>query len=63
MQQLGFSLTILQLKLKVALMTQGRDTPFTNRIPGTGWLRWFRKRHPELSVRVAQGLNAKHARG
>jgi hypothetical protein len=51
-QELGFPLTLLQLKLKVALMTQGRDTPFTNGIPGTCWLRWFRRRHPELSVRV-----------
>jgi hypothetical protein len=58
-QELGFPLTLLQLKLKVSLLTQGRDTPFTNVIPGTGWLLWFRKRHLELSVRVAQGLEAK----
>jgi hypothetical protein len=63
MQELGFPLTILQLKLKVAMMTQDRDTPFTNGVPSTGWLHWFRRRHPELSVRLAQGLDAKHARG
>jgi hypothetical protein len=61
-QDLGFPLTILQLKLKVAMMTQGRETPFTNGVPGTGWVRWFKRRHPELSVRLAQGLNAKRAR-
>ena len=63
MQELGFPLTILQLKLKVAMMTQGRDTPFTNGVPGTSWLCWFRRRHLELSMRLAQGLDAKCARG
>jgi hypothetical protein len=62
MQELGFPLTILQLRLKVAMMTQGRDTPFTNGIPGPGWLRWFKRRHLELSMRVAQGLDANRAR-
>jgi hypothetical protein len=62
-QDLGFLLSISQVKLKVAMITQGRDTPFTNGIPGLGWLRWFKRKHPELSVRLAQGLDAKHARG
>jgi hypothetical protein len=62
MQNLGFPLSIFQLKLKVAFITQGRETPFTNGIPGPGWLRWFRRRHPELSLRLAQGLDAKRAR-
>jgi hypothetical protein len=62
MQNLGFPLTISQLKLKVAMITQGRDTPFTNGIPGPGWLRSFRRRHPELSLRLAQGLDSKRAR-
>jgi hypothetical protein len=62
MQNLGFPLTISQLKLKVALLTEGRDTPFTDGIPGPGWLQWFRIRHPELSLRMAQGLDAKRAR-
>jgi hypothetical protein len=39
------------------IVTQGRETPFTNGVPGIGWLRWFRKRYPELSVRLAQGLD------
>jgi hypothetical protein len=62
MQNLDFPLTISQLKLKVAMITQGRDMPFTNGIPGPGWLRWFRRRHPELSLRLAQGLDSKRAR-
>jgi hypothetical protein len=59
MQEVGFPMTILQLRLKVALITQDRVTPFTNGIPGPRWLRWFKKRHPELSLRLAQGLDAK----
>jgi hypothetical protein len=62
-QNLGFPLFISQLKLKVVTMTQGRETPFTNGIPGPSWLRWFKKRHPEQSLRLAQGLDAKWARG
>jgi hypothetical protein len=62
MQELGFPLTILQLKLKVAIMTQGRDTPFTDGILGTSWLCWFKRRHAELSLRLAQDLDAKRAR-
>ena len=59
MQNLGFPLTIYQLKLKVTIFTHGRDTPFTNGIPSLSWLRWFRRRHPELSLRLAQGFDAK----
>jgi hypothetical protein len=62
MQEVGFLITILQLRLKVALITQDRVTPFTNGILGPGWLRWFKKRHHELSLRLAQGLDAKRAR-
>ena len=39
MQKLGFLLIILQLKLKVSIMTQGKDTPFIDGILGPGWLR------------------------
>jgi hypothetical protein len=46
MQELGFPLSFSQLKLKVALITQKRATPFVHGIPGAGWLRWFRRHHP-----------------
>jgi hypothetical protein len=46
MQNLGFPLTISPLKFKVAIITQGRDIPFTSGIPGPGWLRWFREKAP-----------------
>jgi hypothetical protein len=63
MQDLGFPLSISHVKLKVAMITQDKDTPFTDGILGLGWLRWFKRRHPELSVRMAQGLDAKRAQG
>jgi hypothetical protein len=43
----------------VALITQDRLIPFIYGIPSHGWLCWFRKHHPELSLRLAQGLDAK----
>jgi hypothetical protein len=38
MQDLDFPLCISQLKMKVVMMTQGRDTPFTNGILGACWV-------------------------
>ena len=49
--------------MKVAMITQDRDIPFINGIPGPGWLHWFKRKHPELSMRMAQGLDAKRAQG
>ncbi len=44
-------------------MTQERLTPFKNRILGWGWLQWFRKHNPNLSLHVVQGLEVGHAKG
>jgi hypothetical protein len=53
----------LQLKLKVASLVQdGRETLFKDGVPGNGWVRWFRKRHPEISLRSAQTLEMAQAR-
>jgi len=41
MQDLGYPLTIAQLRLKVVEITQTRVTPFRDGIPGAGWLRWW----------------------
>jgi hypothetical protein len=57
MARYGHPLNITELKIKVAEATQLRETP------GAGWLRWFRKRHPEISLRMSQGLDAGRARG
>jgi hypothetical protein len=63
MQDLGYPLTVGELRLKVAEMTETRVNPFTNNIPGAGWLRWFRRRHPKLALHSTQGLEVNRARG
>ena len=50
MAMYGYPLNLIELKVKVAEATQLRDTPFTDGIPGPGWLQWFWKRHLELSL-------------
>jgi hypothetical protein len=57
MQDLGYPLTIGQLRLKVAEIVQTRPNPFTHGIPGIGWLHWFRRRHANLVLRCTQGLD------
>ena len=52
----GHPLTPTELKLKVAQLTQTRRTPFKNGIPGKGWLKWWKKRHPDLAIQSPQGL-------
>jgi hypothetical protein len=63
MQDLGYPLTVGDLRLKVAEIIETRVNPFTNNIPRAGWLRWFRCRHPELVLRSSQGLEVNRARG
>jgi hypothetical protein len=58
----GHALTPTQLRVKVAQLTQTRPTPFTNGMPGISWLKWFRKRHPEFTLRQPQGLEMKRAK-
>ena len=41
-------LNMTQLIMKAAQLTQHREMPFKDRIPGWGWLKWFCRRHPEL---------------
>ena len=52
----GHPLTPTELKLKVAQLTQTRRTPFKNGVPGKGWLKWWKKRHPDLAIQSPQGL-------
>jgi len=63
MQNHGFPLTIGQLKEKVATITQTRVTPFKDGIPGEGWVRCFKRRHPELVLRKSQTLEGNRASG
>jgi len=62
MQDLGYPLTITQLRLKVAEIVQTRETPFRDGIPGSSWLRWWRCRHLDLVLRSTQGLETNRAR-
>lgn len=39
------------------------STPFTNGIPSDGWMRWFKHRHPELTLRSAEALATSRAKG
>ena len=63
MQDHAHPISILELRRKVAEITQEQWTPFTDGIPGRGWLKWFRNRHPELILRSSQGLEEGCARG
>ena len=58
----GLGLTPALLKLKIYEITRTRVTPFKNGIPGDGWLRWFKRRHPELELRVAEALSSTRAK-
>ena len=62
-QELGFSLSLPQLKLKVELITQEIASPFVHGIPKAGWLHWFRRHHQKFALRLAQGLDNNRARG
>jgi hypothetical protein len=63
MVDLGYPLTLCQLKLKVSELTQDRWTPFNDGIPGSSWVKWFRRRHPNITLRSSQGLEIARARG
>ena len=58
----GYGLSPSALKMKVYEITKSRWTPFKDGIPGGGWMRWFKIRHPELTIRAAQGLESARAK-
>ena len=63
MQDLGHPLTADKLRLKVALATQTRFTLWSaTGLPCKGWLKKFKSRHPEITIRRAQGLDVSRAR-
>lgn len=63
MCDMGFGLTTTALRLKVQEMRSTRWTPFRNGIPGKSWLKWWQKRHPELTLRVAEALASSSVEG
>ena len=58
----GHPMTSHQLKNKVVEIIQDRITPFKDGILEESWLKWFRSRHPNLVLRVPQGLDHNRAR-
>lgn len=54
----GFPVTKTQLLNNVTYLIKqlGRKTPFANGQPGRHWYESFLRRHPEISIRVAQNL-------
>ena len=59
----GYGLTPSALCMKVYEITQSRWTPFRNGIPRNGWMHWWKRRHPNLTLRVSQALESARARG
>ena len=63
MQDLGHPLTLMQLRQKAAVATQGRSTPWSGSgVSGKGWLRCFRCRHLQVVNWHSQGLEVARAR-
>jgi hypothetical protein len=48
--------------MKVSEITISRDMPFCEGIPGGGWMRGWRHRHPKLTLQVSQALETARAR-
>jgi hypothetical protein len=63
MQECGLFITLQQLKMKVAEVTQTRPTPLKNGMPTESWWHWLQKRHPNISIKVAEGLEVSKAQG
>jgi hypothetical protein len=61
-QDLRWPITNLDLWLKVCEIIQTRPTLFKDGILGPRWLQWWRRRHPELTLRIPQGLETARAR-
>jgi hypothetical protein len=59
----GYGLSPTTLRMKVSEITMSRDTPFREGIPGGGWMKGWRRRHPKLTLRVSQALETARARG
>jgi hypothetical protein len=63
MQKVGLSISLQQLKMKVTKLTKTRPTPFRGRVPKTSWWYQFKKRHLELNIHQAEGLDISRTQG
>lgn len=62
MVDLSYPLNLSQLKIKVAEMTQDCPTSFTDGVPGGSRVKWFCRKHPDLTLRSSQGLEIARAK-
>lgn len=59
MAKCGFPISkqgLLESVSKIIAKT-GIKTPFKDGVPGDTWYQNFLKRHPEISIRVPEGIN------
>ena len=65
MQQVALCVTLNMLKytIKSILENSPRKHPFKQSIPGAKWWTLFKQRHPEITLRCADGLEVKRALG
>jgi hypothetical protein len=63
MQGIEHPITFTQLKLKITQIKQERSTPFKNMILGWGWVRWLKKCHFDMSLKVVYGLEVGSTKG
>ncbi|KAH9292343.1 hypothetical protein KI387_042469 [Taxus chinensis] len=61
MAELGHGLEVIHLKAYVAHICQSRPNPFNDGLPGKSWWYGFRRRHPDLTIRTAEGLDRDRA--
>jgi hypothetical protein len=57
MQDYRHHLSMQQFCFKIATITQERVTPFRDGIPESSWVRWFKVRHLELTLRPHKDLS------
>jgi len=63
MQEVGLSISLQQLKMKVEKLTQTRLMPFQKGVPRSSWQYWFKRRNHELNIHQAEGLDNNQAQG
>ncbi|KAH9291752.1 hypothetical protein KI387_043059, partial [Taxus chinensis] len=63
MADLGHGVGFMQLRACVAQICETRETPFREGLPGKSWCEGFRKRHPDIVLRTAEGLERDRAIG
>jgi hypothetical protein len=62
MQDVGLLISLQQLKMKVAELTQTKPTHFQG-VSGTSWWYWFKHKHLKFNICQAKGLDINRAQG